>query len=356
MKHLTLKEIAKASGYHYTTVARALKDNPLLRKETRLKIQKIAEEMGYRPDPMLQALIKYRHEQQPRSHNPPIAYLSHNDAECDPKKRTHSVPYLDGALHQAEKLGYRLSFFWHAEPGISDRRWSQIFLARNIRMVITANFPAGLSDLKLDWDEFSAVKISVSPAYPPLDAVSCDPMQTVRKAFQTLREKGFRRIAFIYDPTTDTRLGNMWSAGYLVEQQNIPESERIPLLDLEGCNHSADLSKLVQKHRVDAIISYADQHREMLEEEGYRVPEDISYASLIVPEGEPSILSGMRQSYFQVGAAAVTHVTKLHESNIRGFPQLPVVQYIESVWVEGKTVGVPRTNGYRQPLTGKVKI
>lgn len=336
MKPVTLKDIAQETGYHYTTVARALKNNPLLRKETRKEIQSKAEEMGYRPDPMLQALVKYRHENNPRKSTPTIAFLSHQ-GPLKSLRNTGGWPYYAGALAQAEHLGYQLQFFWHAEPGISDRRWTQILLTRNIHMLISANFPSGCSDLKLEWDEFSAVKISVAPSFPPVDTVSCNQMQTVRKAFQKLREKGYRRIAMIYDKATDDRLGNMWTAGFLVEQQNIPAEERILPHDLDYSRNPEKLGKFVDEQNVDAIMSYVDVHLEMLQEYGFSIPEHVAYASLNVSREDK--LAGMSQSYYQVGVAAVNHVTKLYESNSRGFPYLPSVQYIDSVWMDGHTVG-----------------
>jgi LacI family transcriptional regulator len=107
---------------------------------------------------------------------------------------------------------------------------------------------------------------------------------------------------------------------------------------VSGYFDPAQLADLVKKHKLDAVMSYAVEHLEMLRDAGMKVPEDISYASLNVTEGNRYGLSGMRQSYFQVGAAAVNLVTKLYESNERGFPELPSIQYIESVWTEGKTV------------------
>ena len=342
-KHLTLKEIAAKTGVHYTTVARALKNSPLLKKETRLRIQRVAEEMGYCPDPMMQALVRYRHEVNPRRHAIPIAYLSHDEgAFAGDASSFGAVPYLDGAKKQAERLGFRLEYFWHAKQGITDRRWSQIFLARNIRIIITANFPSRLRDVELDWSEFSAVKISVNPAYPPLDTVSCNQMQTVRKAIQVLRERGFKRIGMLYDQSTDDRLGNLWTAGYLVESQNMSERDRIPPLEVSNCSEPGQIVDLVRHHRLDAVVSYVAVHLEMLRAGGLRVPEDISYASLNVDYSEPHEVAGMRQSYAQVGAAAVNLVTKLYESNTRGFPELPSIQYIESVWTDGPTVAPSR--------------
>lgn len=56
--NITIKEIAKKSGYGIGTVSRALSDNPsLVKNETRLKILKIAQEYGYVKNSNAQALV-----------------------------------------------------------------------------------------------------------------------------------------------------------------------------------------------------------------------------------------------------------------------------------------------------------
>ncbi|MGC8977324.1 MAG: LacI family DNA-binding transcriptional regulator [Candidatus Ratteibacteria bacterium] len=45
-----LKDIAKKTGYDISTVSRALRDDPRVKKETKKKIKKVAEELNYIPD------------------------------------------------------------------------------------------------------------------------------------------------------------------------------------------------------------------------------------------------------------------------------------------------------------------
>lgn len=55
---ITLKDIAKKSGFGYGTVARALSDNPsLVKEETRQRIVSVAEKMGYVKNFSAQALV-----------------------------------------------------------------------------------------------------------------------------------------------------------------------------------------------------------------------------------------------------------------------------------------------------------
>ncbi len=56
MKHVSIKDIAKELSIAHSTVSRALNDKYDIKKETREKVLKKAEEMGYYPNPMAKKL------------------------------------------------------------------------------------------------------------------------------------------------------------------------------------------------------------------------------------------------------------------------------------------------------------
>jgi len=60
IQRVTMRQVATRAGVHSTTVSLALRNHPSLPVETRERLQALAKEMGYRPDPMLGALMHYR--------------------------------------------------------------------------------------------------------------------------------------------------------------------------------------------------------------------------------------------------------------------------------------------------------
>ena len=60
MKHITIKDVARQLNVSVSTVSRAFNDKYDIRKETRAKILRVADEMGYRPNPIARKLIQQK--------------------------------------------------------------------------------------------------------------------------------------------------------------------------------------------------------------------------------------------------------------------------------------------------------
>ena len=59
-KHVTLRDIAKVTGVHFTTVGLALRNDPHVNAATAARVQETARRLGYTPNAMLSALSAYR--------------------------------------------------------------------------------------------------------------------------------------------------------------------------------------------------------------------------------------------------------------------------------------------------------
>ena len=57
---VSIKDIARAAGVSHSTVSRALSDSPLVREETKKRIQQLAQEMGYSPNIAARSLVTKR--------------------------------------------------------------------------------------------------------------------------------------------------------------------------------------------------------------------------------------------------------------------------------------------------------
>ena len=71
----TLKDVARESGYHITTISLALREHASIPPETRRRIREIAERIGYQKNPVFHALSRFRQQGTVCAPAPRIGYL-----------------------------------------------------------------------------------------------------------------------------------------------------------------------------------------------------------------------------------------------------------------------------------------
>ena len=57
---ISIKDIARAAGVSHSTVSRALTDSPLVQDQTKERIRRLAQEMGYTPSAIARSLVRQR--------------------------------------------------------------------------------------------------------------------------------------------------------------------------------------------------------------------------------------------------------------------------------------------------------
>ncbi len=336
-RRTTLRDIAAAAGLHFATVSRALKNNPLIAPETRKRVRKIAEEMGYIPDPLLSALTSYRSEKARNGYRATLAWITNGfSSEGWDSCETFHRYYL-GARERAASLGFGLEEFWLREPGMNWRRNSEILRARGITGLIIAPQPRPKMRIRLDWPHFSAVAIGYTTFSPHLHIVTNDQFHSMTTLVRQVRARGYRRIALWITRSGDERIDRGWTGGYLAQQQFWPEKDRQPILFFDTGLGLARAAEWIGQYRPDAILSDAHSMK-LIQKAGYRVPEDIGVASFSSLNENPDNLCGIDENAFSTGAAAVDLLAGMMSRGERGIPKIHQRILIEGTWFEGMTL------------------
>ncbi len=354
---ITMTHVARRAGVHPTTVSLALRNHPSIPPSTRERIRTIADEMGYRPDPALNALTAYRHAKLARRETPPLAYLTHWDSEWGWRKLRAHERFFAGAVAEAEASGYKLEHFWLGEPGLSQQRISDILVARGITgVIVSSHLPENDRPLALDWRKLSAVKIGCLPHAPQLHHVTNDCRSIMQLAVQRIRAAGYRRIGMVLPRWLDECTNLAWSAGFLAEQQRLEPEERIPVLhtygDLVGASVEAPCSPIVaakpfaewlKLHRPEVLLAKAQLVQPQLEQLGLSVPGDIALAEIdLDPDSE---MAGVRHNCERVGALAVDLLVRQMHQNRYGVPEYMIASLVEGAWQDGPTLPVREPHG-----------
>ncbi len=341
-KYHTLADIAAKAGVHVTTVSLALRDHPSIPPATRARIRAVADEFGYRRDPLLDALNFHRARQTQQARSVSSAFVVHAGASrlFGGFGGNHYQPLVyEGAKAAAEARGHTLDIFVVGHGHLAPARLNTILAARGITGVLLSTFEIDINQLDLDWAQFCAVKIECTHLSPHLDAVSNDQLQVARLAMRRLRKLGYRRIGLATAREDQTRLSESFGMGVLLEQASLPEAECVPPL-IFNLADVPTLPRLVsdwmREHRVDVIISNWNELFDMFATAGIRLPQDVAFACLDVPPSM-SHVAGVVQNHRLVGKRAMEQLAIMTDAYQRGVPEAQTITYIPGYWQDGVT-------------------
>jgi DNA-binding LacI/PurR family transcriptional regulator len=355
-RYLTLADIAARAGVHATTVSLALRDHPSIPPATRARIRAVANELGYRRDPLLDALNFHRSRQNKQSRSISSAFVVHAGTTRLFGGNHYQPLVYAGARAAAEANGHSLEIFEVGSGYLAPARLNAILTARGITGILLSTFEIDIGQLDLDWSQFCAVKIECLHLKPNLDCVSNDQLQVARLAMQRLRALGYRRIGLATAREDQMRLVESFGMGVLIEQTSLCESECVPPLFF-GLDQVPMLPRLIRQwvevNRVDAVISNWHELFAAFETAGMRIPEDVAFAPLDVPPIMPRA-AGVVQNHRLVGQRAMEQLAIMAESHQRGVPETQTVTYIPGYWQDGVTAPArtsARTSNRTVPVT-----
>lgn len=355
-----MADIARKAGVHVTTVSLALRNHPRLPAATRERIQALAKELGYVPDPFLRALVTYRTKLGTGRGRPTLGYVTNWATRWGWKNVTAHPDFYSGARDAAEALGYQMEHFWVREPGLTHGRLSGILYSRGITGLILASHGREMGDaVQFDWSNFSAVKIDYFPHEPDLHNVTNDQSSIVRTAVRKVMEAGYRRVGFVMHRGWDHGVDHQWTAGFLCEQQSMPERDRIPMhlfpepepmerwLNESKSDVAPDpkpFNEWLARYKPEVLISKASFVLPLLRKKGLKVPRDVAFIDVFLDEFDGQT-AGVRQNHGVVGAVAVEILASQLQRNKFGVPEIPNTTYVEGTWFDGKSCPARVTAG-----------
>jgi LacI family transcriptional regulator len=333
----TQKDIAALAGVHYSVVCRALQNHPCIPATTRDRVQKIAEEIGYRPDPALSALAAYRSSLRPPAFQGQLAWLTSSEPGKEWNRVDVFLEYMQSATAQAARQGYNLVDYGLDQPSMTTRRLASIMKARNVRGILICPQPDRSSVIDLPWENFSAVTLGHALTRPHLHVVSADHYRSTRLIIHKLRQLGYRRIGLAMPSDLNIRLGGDFLAAYLLEQHALPESARLEAyLD----DHSALRSRFaawLRKAKPDVVITTHYTYPEYLVQLGMKIPDDIGVAVLFKKIHKDD-WAGIDQSPQKVAVVATNILVSMIQRNECGAAQLAQHIKVEGTWFDGWSV------------------
>lgn len=343
---ITLRDIAERAGISRPAVSLALKNHPSISKPTIARVRKIADELGFTPDPEVSKLMAHLRLEHPISYQSTIAWLTAWDTEDGWDFWLREKRIYAGATQRARELGYILEPFWLRVPGMTGKRAASILHARGVESVIVAPLPDGTNSLDFHWDNFSVTAIGHSLEKPELHRVESAHTQNFEMALAEIGRRKVAKIGFIESTGTDVRVAHAWTGAFLAYQHAQPVKHRVPLLIKPEITR-ADFNEWFKRHRPGVIVSNECPILDWVSALGLSVPADVGHVRLDC--GGPELLeryqwgfsgtwpTGIDQMPEQVGATAVDAIVSQIHLRERGIPAYPKTILVKGRWREFTT-------------------
>lgn len=334
---ISLRDVARVVGVSHVAVSLALRGSERIPPARRAQIQRAANSLGYRPDPLLAALAAYRRG---RGDAPIVATLAWLNQWPDPRalRRWREFDlFWRGAAHAASGLGYRLEEFVVGRDG---RAVERLLTARGVRGLLLPPHAGGLELRDFDWGRRAVVKLGLSLAQPIAHTVVSDQSEGAALAFRRAWDLGYRRIGFVSSERFERNTRGNFRAGFLLQQSElVSRSARLKPLVLPDDAPTGPVGPLrmwLQRARPDAVVSSVAGLRAMLDRLHVVVPRDLAVAGTSVLDGK--FAAGINQQCEEIGAVAVRTLAGMIQQGQTGVPATVQRILVEPVWVDGESL------------------
>jgi len=332
---IRLKDIADRAGVTVASVSMALRNHPRISKKRRQEIQALAEEMGYHRDARLGELMSHLRKGKDSGQRGVIAVLTGYGTPDHWKGMTSLVSFVEGAKAQAAYLGYRLEFFWAADPKLSPARLQQILISRGIRGVLVMRLPEGYPAEEIDWSSFCPVRQIDAVELPGMRMVRGNQASHARTAASEMVKRGYRRCALIVHRRHSDLIKTSWRMGFRDVMENAGVSYRVAELEAGLQGKEADA---LSQWEPDAI-AFSVTETAFTWQNRFCSGSPFPYVSLNLNSSD-HVSSGLVNRHDLVGGQAISMIVGQIQRNQPGLNEVPEQVLFEGQWQEGSTLPV----------------
>lgn len=339
-KPITQRSIAERANVSISAVSLSLRNHPSIPAVTRRRIQKIARELGYRPNAMVSTLMARIHTRRPLSESPVLGIILTDGDQARYEKILFYRELMEGTRDRAFQLGYKLEPFPLKRGPVEARTLYRSLHARNIRGVIIAPLSEGRKCM-LSLEGLASCALGYTLHSPALHRVVPNYAQGMGLAWSKALSRGYRRLGFISTQTHLSRTNYERYAAFVAQQAMHEELEALPPLifpHFSNDNSEECLGLFVdwfRLHRPDVLVFPPGPLLKKLDRK-IRIPEEVG---VILTDVEPGYCL-VHEDARGMGAGAVDLVVAQIHRNETGVPMKPKLFAVGSDWVDGFSLPV----------------
>jgi LacI family transcriptional regulator len=333
---ISMEDVARAAGCSRSTVSLSLRNHPSVPAVTRNRIRQVAEKLGYRPNPLISALMTSRRHRRFAA-NATVAVLSAYPPASPSRRLAFYRDQMAGIAAGADALGFAVENFDLKSPGLTSSCIRRTLRARNIRGIIVAPLPQGETAIDFDFTDLAAVALGLSLHTPVMERVANDHFNSAVRAVSECVALGYRRIGFVNTRDASFRFGHRWAAGFaLAIQQHRLTDQPAPLCPDWLEDVARAIPEWLAAERPDVVIlAHTEKELQKL------IPPSIGKVLLGVDSLEDAT-TGIYQNAFELGRIALEHIVQKLYINSFSLPSQAHDHLFEGIWVRGTTALGPK--------------
>ena len=333
----TTRTIARKAGVSHATVSLSLRNHPSIPAATRVRVKKIAADLGYRPNALVTALMRQVRSNRQVAPHETIAFLTADHSRDLWKEDLGFIKFLTGARERAESLGLQArDVLARALRPRRLRAACKVLEARGIRGAVIGPLPVQQERLDFAWTHFAVSAIGFSFEQVQFHRACHHQVNGMLLLYNRLYDLGYRRIGFAIMSLDLVRVRHYYLSGYLTGQKLSGERRPLPPLIVSDETRLPELLTWYRKHQPDVIISIGWKIHRFLLASDIRVPRDVGFANLSL-DGKYNNITGIDQQSPLLGATAVDLVIDQLFRNEYGVPESPKMVLLDGEWVPGKS-------------------
>ena len=300
---VSMKDIAKRCSVSTATVSKALNGQPDIGEETRERILRLADEMGYMANSAARALKTNR------SYNIGVLFV---DPMHGGLAHEFFSTVLDGIRSEAEKHGYDITFI-NGSVGQRQTSYLQHCRYRGVDGVVIAS--ADFDDpVVTELVQSDLPVVTIDPIFNNRISVMSDNLQGMGELVRYVAAKGHRRIAVIHGELTSVTQNRLTGFHRACEELGIDVPE---MWIREGVYHDPEscckiTRELLSLPERPTCIFFPDDYSSIggmnaIHEAGLEVPKDISavgYDGIPLSRIVSPVLTTWRQDTEKLGTTA----------------------------------------------------
>jgi DNA-binding LacI/PurR family transcriptional regulator len=335
-RRVTQQDIARKLGLDKSTVSLGLRNHPSIPLTTRTVVKAMAEKLGYRPDPALATLARQRWAGHETGSGATLAYVMDSRMQNFESHRR----FLTSCRARADQRGYRLYELDFANYPTLEAA-TRVLHHRGIRGVLVPQLAhtVGPGILDLPSTNFTVMCLDFGWDPVPFHVVATDTFQETRLVWREVTSRGFERVggAILAHKPRALDDAARFGASCASQREWLPARHQIPLLTTDPWDRRSFV-KWMKRWQPDVVIGFIPRVYDWLCEEGWRVPEDVSFAALTLVISERPAVTGCVSQGDQIGSNGVDALIAAMSENEWGVPLQQRKLLLQPIWNEGRTL------------------